>query len=132
MNVLMINTSPHENGCTNRALQEVASVLSQWNINSEILWIGKGSYMDAPIVGTVSSMVHAYLPMIRSMRLQRKLRRLTPLYWDQRYITPLPPGLVVLSLIECSVLPPSRWHSSRGGPLWSLAEGVGQALPSTS
>jgi multimeric flavodoxin WrbA len=43
MHVLMINTSPHEKGCTNRALQEVSSVLEQWNIDSEILWIGKGS-----------------------------------------------------------------------------------------
>ena len=41
MHVLMINTSPHEKGCTNRALQEVSKSLDAWNISHEILWIGK-------------------------------------------------------------------------------------------
>ncbi len=41
MKVLMLNTSPHEKGCTNRALEEVASSLQKWGVESEILWIGK-------------------------------------------------------------------------------------------
>lgn len=43
MHVLMINSSPHQKGCTNRALEEIASVLAQNGIGSEILWIGKES-----------------------------------------------------------------------------------------
>ena len=41
MHVLMINTSPHQHGCTNRALEEVSKSLEAWNISCEILWIGK-------------------------------------------------------------------------------------------
>ena len=40
MHVLMINTSPHRQGCTNRALLEIASTLEKQGISSEILWIG--------------------------------------------------------------------------------------------
>ncbi|HCU31036.1 MAG TPA: flavodoxin family protein [Sphaerochaeta sp.] len=43
MHVLMINGSPHQKGCTNRALEEIASVLQEKGIESEILWIGKES-----------------------------------------------------------------------------------------
>lgn len=42
MRVLMINGSPHREGCTYTALSEVASVLQKEGIESEILWIGKG------------------------------------------------------------------------------------------
>ncbi|WP_332446620.1 flavodoxin family protein [Sphaerochaeta sp.] len=41
MHVLMINTSPHQKGCTNRALEEVAASLAKQGVDSEILWIGK-------------------------------------------------------------------------------------------
>ena len=40
MNVLLVNTSPHKQGCTNRALEEVADTLKSLGIESEILWIG--------------------------------------------------------------------------------------------
>ena len=46
MKVLMINGSPHENGSTRRALDEVASVLNGQDIETEIITIG-----DKPIVG---------------------------------------------------------------------------------
>jgi len=36
----MINTSPHRQGCTNRALLEIAATLDKKGISSEILWIG--------------------------------------------------------------------------------------------
>ena len=43
MKVLLINGSPHKNGCTNRALSEVAGELEKIGIETEILWIGTNS-----------------------------------------------------------------------------------------
>ena len=43
MKVLLINGSPHEHGCTNRALEEVAASLKTNGVDSEIFWIGKGA-----------------------------------------------------------------------------------------
>ena len=43
MKVLLINGSPHEHGCTNRALEEVAASLKANGVDSEIFWIGKGA-----------------------------------------------------------------------------------------
>lgn len=40
MGVLLVNTSPHSKGCTNRALVEVSTTLESLGIKSEILWIG--------------------------------------------------------------------------------------------
>lgn len=40
MNVLLINGSPHKNGCTYTALSEVAKTLSECNVESEIVHIG--------------------------------------------------------------------------------------------
>jgi multimeric flavodoxin WrbA len=40
MSVLLVNTSPHKHGCTNRALVEVSNTLKSLGIESEILWIG--------------------------------------------------------------------------------------------
>ena len=42
MKVLMLNTSPHEFGCTRAALDEIAAVLTQEGVDSEILWLGRG------------------------------------------------------------------------------------------
>lgn len=42
MKVLMINGSPHENGCTKRALDEVAKELNNAGIETEILCVGNG------------------------------------------------------------------------------------------
>ena len=41
MKVVMINSSPHEHGCTYTALREIADQLEREGINSEILHIGK-------------------------------------------------------------------------------------------
>ena len=46
MKVLMINGSPHQNGCTARALEEIASVFREEGVSYEIVWIG-----DAPVAG---------------------------------------------------------------------------------
>ncbi|MFA5448533.1 MAG: flavodoxin family protein [Sphaerochaeta sp.] len=40
MHVLLVNTSPHQKGCTNRALEEVAATLNALDVTTEILWIG--------------------------------------------------------------------------------------------
>ncbi|MBQ1448580.1 MAG: flavodoxin family protein, partial [Coriobacteriales bacterium] len=42
MKVLLINGSPHKTGCTNRALEEVASALEARGIGTEIVWLGNG------------------------------------------------------------------------------------------
>ena len=41
--VLLINGSPNENGCTNRALTEVAAALREEGIETQIFQIGSGS-----------------------------------------------------------------------------------------
>lgn len=48
MNVLLINGSPHQNGCTARALTEVAGALKAEGIGTEIYWIG-----NAPVRGCI-------------------------------------------------------------------------------
>ena len=40
MNVLLLNGSPHENGCTYTALVAVADVLRESGVDAETLWIG--------------------------------------------------------------------------------------------
>ena len=40
--VLLINGSPHENGCTYRALKEVADTLTSYGVATEIYQIGSG------------------------------------------------------------------------------------------
>lgn len=40
MKVLLINGSPHQNGCTARALHEVATTLNKENIETEIINVG--------------------------------------------------------------------------------------------
>jgi multimeric flavodoxin WrbA len=49
MNVLLINGSPHKEGCTYTALSEVAKALNAEGIATEILWIG-----TEPIQGCVA------------------------------------------------------------------------------
>lgn len=40
MKVLLLNGSPHEKGCTHRALMEVADALKKSDISSDFFWIG--------------------------------------------------------------------------------------------
>ena len=49
MKVLLINGSPHENGCTYTALSEVAKVLEAEGIETQIFQIGK-----APVRGCIA------------------------------------------------------------------------------
>lgn len=43
MKVLMLNGSPHENGCTNAALEVIAAELKAQGVESEIVWLGNGA-----------------------------------------------------------------------------------------
>lgn len=40
MKVLLVNGGPHKDGCTNRALEEVAKALSEEGVDSEVFWTG--------------------------------------------------------------------------------------------
>ena len=40
MKVLLVNGSPHEKGCTNTALCQIAEILNENDIETEIFWIG--------------------------------------------------------------------------------------------
>lgn len=46
MKVLLINGSPHEHGCTDTALNEVAVTLQKNHVDTEILWLGKQPMPD--------------------------------------------------------------------------------------
>jgi len=49
MKVLLVNGSPHKEGCTHIALQEVAKTLNEAGIETEIYWIG-----NRPISGCIA------------------------------------------------------------------------------
>ena len=48
MKVLLVNGSPHQHGCTDRALREVAEALQQDGVETELFWIG-----NQPIGGCI-------------------------------------------------------------------------------
>lgn len=52
MKALLINGSPHEKGCTGRALSEVARTLEQEGIETETLWIGTKDVRGCIACGT--------------------------------------------------------------------------------
>ena len=49
MKVLLINGSPHKNGCTDTALREVAGALQAEGIDAEVFWIG-----NEPVGGCIA------------------------------------------------------------------------------
>ena len=49
MKVLLVNGGPHQNGCVNTALEEVAKTLNQEGVDTEIFWIGV-----KPIAGCIA------------------------------------------------------------------------------
>lgn len=49
MKVLLVNGSPHKDGCTNRALEEISQALNEEGIDTEIIWIG-----NKPISGCIA------------------------------------------------------------------------------
>lgn len=46
MKILLINGSPNEEGCINRALEEISIELNNNDVESEILWLGKSPMQD--------------------------------------------------------------------------------------
>ena len=42
MNVLLVNGSPHEKGCTYTALMEMAGQFQKRGVETELFWIGNG------------------------------------------------------------------------------------------
>ena len=44
MKVILLNGSPHKDGCTNRALVEVSNTLNQEGIETEIIHIGSMNF----------------------------------------------------------------------------------------
>lgn len=48
MKVLLVNGGPHQDGCTNLALEEVAKTLENESIQTEIIWLG-----NKPIGGCI-------------------------------------------------------------------------------
>ena len=51
MKVLMLNSSTHEHGCTDRALREIAATLDEAGIESEIFFIGGDALRDCVACG---------------------------------------------------------------------------------
>lgn len=49
MKVLLVNGSPHKNGCTDTALKEVSDTLHKEGIDTELFWIG-----NKPISGCIA------------------------------------------------------------------------------
>lgn len=49
MKVLLVNGSPHENGCTFTALKEAADRLESKGVSTEIFWLGR-----APVAGCIA------------------------------------------------------------------------------
>jgi multimeric flavodoxin WrbA len=61
MKVLLVNGSPHEKGCTNRALEEVASSLNKENIETKIFWIGNESISGCLGCQACSTLGHCFI-----------------------------------------------------------------------
>ena len=49
MKVILVNGSPHKNGCTYTALSEIAETLQKEGVESEIFWVG-----NKPISGCIA------------------------------------------------------------------------------
>ena len=54
MKVLLVNGSPHEKGCTYTGLMEIARVLKDEGVDSEIFWIGKDAIAGCTGCGACS------------------------------------------------------------------------------
>lgn len=54
MKVIMLNSSPHKEGCTYTALCEVAKTLAENDVESEILWLGNKAVRDCIACGECS------------------------------------------------------------------------------
>lgn len=64
MKVLLVNGSPHKNGCTHTALCEVGRALNRNEIDTDIFWIGVKPIAGCTGCHACDKKVNAYL-MIR-------------------------------------------------------------------
>ena len=51
MKVLLVNGSPHEEGCTYTALTEAASALEKNGVETEMIWLGTGEIAGCIEIG---------------------------------------------------------------------------------
>ena len=56
MKVLLVNGSPHKKGCTYTALSEITKVLNEYDIETEIFWIGTKPIMGCTACGECSEL----------------------------------------------------------------------------
>ena len=56
MKVLLVNGSPHKKGCTYTALSEITKVLNEYDIETEIFWIGTKPIMGCTACGKCSEL----------------------------------------------------------------------------
>lgn len=61
MKVLLVNGSPHEEGCTCTALREVADTLEKQGIETELLWIGKEAVSGCRACGGCRKLGHCVI-----------------------------------------------------------------------
>ena len=60
MKVLLVNGSPHENGCTYTALCEVSSALNENGISTDIFWIGISRFQDVLLAENVRKKINVF------------------------------------------------------------------------
>lgn len=58
MQVILANGSPHENGCTARALSEISAVLNQEGIQTLSYWLGKEAIQGCIACGSCNKTGH--------------------------------------------------------------------------
>ena len=54
MNVLLLNGSPHPNGCTAAALQEMIGIFQEENVGTELIQVGRADIRGCVACGSCS------------------------------------------------------------------------------
>ncbi len=64
MKVLLVNGSPHKEGCTYTALCEVSKALNENGVDTDIFWIGNKALSDVLPVRNVVIIINVYLMIL--------------------------------------------------------------------